>query len=64
MQNPIQKFIQSSIAFEKPGILFEKLKTFDELQLPQTSITFVEILHTFPTYQCLQKGVRDFFYFV
>ena len=24
---------------------------------------FVEILNTFPTYQCLQKGVRDFFLF-
>ena len=27
MQNTIQKFRQSSIIFEKPGILFENLKT-------------------------------------
>ena len=27
MQNFIQKFRQSSIVFEKPGILYEKLKT-------------------------------------
>ena len=27
MQNPIQKFRQSSSAFEKPGILSKKLKT-------------------------------------
>ena len=27
MQNPIQKVRQSSIVFEKPGILSEKLKT-------------------------------------
>ena len=27
MQNPIQKFRQSSIVFEKLGILFRKLKT-------------------------------------
>ena len=27
MQNPIQNFRQSSIVFEKPGILPEKLKT-------------------------------------
>ena len=27
MQNPIQKFRQSSIVFEKPGFLSEKLKT-------------------------------------
>ena len=35
-----------------------------ELQLPKTFIIFAEILHTFPTYQCLQKDVWDFFYFV
>ena len=27
MKNPIKKFRQSSIVFEKPGILSEKLKT-------------------------------------
>ena len=27
MQNTIQKFRQCSIVFEKPGILFENLKT-------------------------------------
>ena len=27
MQNTIQKFKQSSVLFEKPGILFENLKT-------------------------------------
>ena len=26
-----------------------------------SSIFFAETSHTFPTYQCLQKGVRDFF---
>ena len=44
MQNPIQKISQSSIVFEKPGFLSEKLK----LQVPQT-IFFTGILHTFPT---------------
>ena len=34
MQNPIQKFRQSSIVFKKQGILFEKSKNFDEVQLP------------------------------
>ena len=59
MQNPIQKFRQpSKIVFENSGILSEKLKTLT------TSIIFVEILHTFSTYQCLQKGVQDLFYFV
>ena len=38
-----------------------KIENIDELQLPQSLIYFAEILHTFPTYQCLQRGVRDFF---
>ena len=58
MQNPVQKFRQSFTVFEKPGILSEN---FDELQLPYSSIFFAETLHTFPTYQCLQKRVWDFF---
>ena len=33
MQNPIQKFRQSSIVFEKPGILSKKIENFGELQL-------------------------------
>ena len=57
MQNPIQKFRQSSIVFGKPGILSENLKTL-------SSIFFAETSHTFPTYQCLQNCVWDFFYFV
>ena len=41
-----------------------KFENFDELQLPYSSIFFTETLLTFPTYQYLQKGLRDFFYFV
>ena len=44
MQNPIQKFRQSSFR-----------------ELPYSSIFFAETLYTFPAYQCLQKGVRNFF---
>ena len=58
MQNPKQKFRQSSIVFEKPGILFENLKT-DKFQLVQY---FWLELHMFPTYRCLQKSVWDYFY--
>ena len=50
MQNTIQKFRQSSIAF-------------DELQLSYSSIFFAKTLHTFSTYHCLKKSVRDFFFF-
>ena len=64
MQSPIQKFRQNSIVFEKPGILSETFKTFYELLLPYISMFFVETSHAFPTYQCLQKCVWDFFYFV
>ena len=63
MQNPIQKFRQSSNVFEKPDILPEKLKN-DELQLPHSRMLFAEILCTSPTYQCLKKDAQDFFYFV
>ena len=63
MQTSIQKFRQRSIIFVKPGILSENLET-DEHQLPYSSIFFAETLHSFPTYQCPQKGVRDFFNFV
>ena len=61
MQNTIQKFRQSSIVFEEPGILSENFENFDELQLPYSSIFFPETSHTFSIYQCLQKGVSDFF---
>ena len=33
MQNLMQKVRQSSIVFEKPGILSEKFENSDELQL-------------------------------
>ena len=61
MQNPIQKFRQSSIVFQKPAILPEKLKVLTSSNYLQTLIIFVETLHTFPTYQCLQKDVWDIF---
>ena len=61
MQNAIQKFSQSSIIFEKLGILSENLKTLTSSNYPNSSIFFAETSHTFPTYQCLQKGVWDFF---
>ena len=34
MQNPTQKFRQSSIVFEKPGILSENLKTLTSSNYP------------------------------
>ena len=59
MQNSIQKFRQSSIVFEKPGILSESLKTFTSFNYPAA-----ETSHTFSTYQCLSKDMWDFFHFI
>ena len=59
MQNSIQKFRQSPIVFEKPGI---ENQNFDELQVSYSSKFFAETSHTFFTYQCLQKGVWIFLF--
>ena len=50
MQYPTQKFRQSSLVFKKAGVFVWKIETFDELQLPETLVTLVEILHMFSTY--------------
>ena len=63
MQNPIQKFRQSPIAFEKPGNLSENLKTLTSSNYPTVQY-FAETSHTFPTYQCLQKSMWGFFCYV
>ena len=60
MQNAIQKFRQSSIVFEKPGILSENLKNLTSIEYRRFQY-LAETSHTFPTYQYLQKAVRDFF---
>ena len=57
MQNPIEIFRQSSIVFEKPGILSEHLKTLTSSNNPTVQYFFAETSHTFRTDQCLQKGV-------
>ena len=62
MQNPIQKFRQSCIVFKKPGILSENLKTVTSPNYPTVQYFLLKLLKL-PTYQCLQKGVWDFFKF-
>ena len=57
MQNPIFKFIQSSIISEEPGHLSKKLK----ILMRSRSTEFTDNLHTFPTQQYLEKSVPDFF---
>ena len=43
MQNPIQKFRQSSIVFEKPGILSEDLKTLTSSNYPTVQYFLLEL---------------------
>ena len=62
MQNTTQNFRQSSIVFEKPGILTENLKTLTISNYPTVQYFFAETSHTFSTCQCLQKGAWDFFF--
>ena len=57
MQNPVQKFGQSSTVFKKPGILSGNLKTLMSSNYPTQFNSFAETLHTFPAYQYLQNNV-------
>ena len=64
MQNTIQKFRQNSIAFEKPDILSENLKTLTSSNYSYSSVFSAKTSHTFSTERRLQKSVWDFFYFI
>ena len=43
------------------AVLSEKLKTLTSSNYHRVSYILAEILHTFPTLQCLEKPVWDFF---
>ena len=59
MQNAIQKFRQSSIVFEKPGILSENLKTLTCSNYPTVQFFYWNVAHVF--YLPLsKKGVYTF----
>ena len=47
MLNAIQKFRQSSIVFEKPGILSENLKTLTSSNYPTVQYFFLKLAHIF-----------------
>ena len=63
MQNPIQKFRQSSIAFEKPGILSENLRNLTSSNYLRFQYLLLKLHTRFLLTKILQKNVRDFFYF-
>ena len=62
MQNPTQKFRQRSIAFVKPGILLENLKTLTASNYP-TAQYFLLKLHTHFLFTNVYKNVCDIFLF-
>ena len=64
MLNTTQKFGQTSIVFKKQGHLSDKLETFLSSNYYRVGKFSTENLHTFPTYQCLQNSVQDFFLFL
>ena len=47
MQNPIQKFRQSSIVFEKPGIFSENLKTLTSSNYPTVQYVLLKLCTRF-----------------
>ena len=61
MQNTTQKFRQSSIVFEKPGILSENLKTLTSSNYP-TVQHFLLKLRTRFLLTYVYKGRVEFFY--
>ena len=63
MQNCIQKFRQSSIAFEKPGTLSENLKTLTSSNYPAVQYFLLNFAHV--SYLPMStKGCLSFSYFV
>ena len=63
MQNPIQK-LDKALLFSRNQVFCLKNRKFERAPTPIKLIFFVEILHTFPTHQCLKKGFQDFFNFI
>ena len=63
MQNSIQKFWQSSIVFEKPGILSENLKTLMSSNYPTVQYFLLNFAHVFYLPMSTKACVR-FFYFI
>ena len=63
MQNPIEKFKQSSIIFGEPGVLSEKLKTFMSSNYHRAQY-FLLKLHTRFRPTNVYEWDAIFFYFV
>ena len=63
MQNPLQKFKQSSIVFEKPDTLSKNLKTLTSSNYPTNQYFFLKFLHV--SYLLIStKGYAGFFFYI
>ena len=61
MQNPIQKFRQSPIAFEKPGNLSEKLKTLTSSNYPTVQYFLLKLRTRFLLTNVYKRVYGGFF---
>ena len=64
MQNSIQKFRQSSIVFEKPGILSKNLKTLTSSNYPKVQYFLLKLSTRFLLTNVYKRVSGIFFYFV
>ena len=65
MENTIQKFRESSIVFEKPGIFSENFKTLTSSNYPNVQYFFLLKLRTRFQLTIVYKRVcGSFFYFI
>ena len=63
MQNPIQKFIQTSIVFKKPGILSENLKTLMSSNYPTVQYFLLKFCTHFLLTNVYKRVCRIFILF-
>ena len=63
MQNSMQKFRQSSTVFEKPGILFENLKTWTSSNYPTVQYFLLKLSTRFLLTNVYKKVCVGFFKF-
>ena len=63
MQIHIQKFRQSSIVFEKPGILSKNLKILTSSSYPTVQYLLLKLRTRFLLTNVYKRGVWDFFLF-
>ena len=61
MQNPIHKFRQSTIVFEKPGILSENTKTLTRFNYPTVQYFLLKLLTSFLLTNAFKRVCGTFF---